>query len=404
MRKLLLTLLILGLCTGTSFAGPPSRTFSYSVGAIINPVQNTTNEDAIFSYLSSGVDTYSPNSITAADIATGGVGTAEILNGTITSVDISATAAIPYSKLTFTNNIVAGDIATGAIGSSELASTAVTAGTYTACDLTVDADGRITSATSGTIDLTSEVSGDLPITEGGTGQSTAQTAIDALLPSQAGNSGKFLTTNATNASWGTAIRSELFTSSGTFTAPTGVTTVFLTMCGGGGGGGGSGSATRSGGGGGGLSCYRVAYTVVAGNNYTVTVGAGGAGGAGGGANNGSTGGASSFDTTISVDGGLGGTGEGAGAAAVADEAVTIMDGSGITGGRWGIKFGAGGGSGGAATGGGGGGSRFGNGGNGGTQFTNGYSPTYGFGGGGGGSGQNPYSGGAGASGFVYIEW
>ena len=45
--------------------------------------------------------------------------------------------------------------------------------------------------------------GTLPITAGGTGQTTAQAAIDALLPSQTSNSGKFLTTNGTNASWGT---------------------------------------------------------------------------------------------------------------------------------------------------------------------------------------------------------
>ena len=44
--------------------------------------------------------------------------------------------------------------------------------------------------------------GTLPITAGGTGQTTAQAAIDALLPSQTSNSGKYLTTDGTNASWG----------------------------------------------------------------------------------------------------------------------------------------------------------------------------------------------------------
>lgn len=45
--------------------------------------------------------------------------------------------------------------------------------------------------------------GTLAIANGGTGQITAQAAVDALLPSQTSNSGKFLTTNGTASSWGT---------------------------------------------------------------------------------------------------------------------------------------------------------------------------------------------------------
>src|SRR4051812_17913257 len=47
------------------------------------------------------------------------------------------------------------------------------------------------------------VTGTLPIANGGTGQITAQAAIDALLPSQASASGKYLTSNGTTSSWGT---------------------------------------------------------------------------------------------------------------------------------------------------------------------------------------------------------
>lgn len=50
----------------------------------------------------------------------------------------------------------------------------------------------------------SGVSGTVPVNQGGTGQTTASAAFDALAPSQTGNSGKYLTTNGTTTSWGTA--------------------------------------------------------------------------------------------------------------------------------------------------------------------------------------------------------
>jgi hypothetical protein len=45
------------------------------------------------------------------------------------------------------------------------------------------------------------VSGTIAIANGGTGQTTANAAINALLPSQTGNSGKVLSTNGTDTSW-----------------------------------------------------------------------------------------------------------------------------------------------------------------------------------------------------------
>ena len=52
--------------------------------------------------------------------------------------------------------------------------------------------------------LTATNSAVLPIVSGGTGQTTANTAFNALAPSQATYSGKFLTTDGTNASWASA--------------------------------------------------------------------------------------------------------------------------------------------------------------------------------------------------------
>jgi hypothetical protein len=56
--------------------------------------------------------------------------------------------------------------------------------------------------TSGQLDATDGLTGALPIANGGTGQTSASSAINALLPTQTGNSGRYLTTNGSAASWG----------------------------------------------------------------------------------------------------------------------------------------------------------------------------------------------------------
>jgi hypothetical protein len=71
---------------------------------------------------------------------------------------------------------------------------------------TVTSSGNLTlgGALSG-VDLTTQVSGTLPIVNGGTGQTTANTAFNALAPSQTSNSGKYLTTDGTNSSWASIV-------------------------------------------------------------------------------------------------------------------------------------------------------------------------------------------------------
>jgi hypothetical protein len=51
----------------------------------------------------------------------------------------------------------------------------------------------------------SNVTGTVAIANGGTGQTTANTAFNALAPSQTSNSGKYLTTDGTNSSWATVV-------------------------------------------------------------------------------------------------------------------------------------------------------------------------------------------------------
>lgn len=58
------------------------------------------------------------------------------------------------------------------------------------------------SALTGLSSIPSSANGQIPIANGGTGASTAANALTALLPTQTGNSGKSLVTDASSASWG----------------------------------------------------------------------------------------------------------------------------------------------------------------------------------------------------------
>lgn len=85
--------------------------------------------------------------------------------GTLTATFTIADGSVTTAKLADAN-------VTGA----KLANTAVTAGSYTRASITVDAQGRLTGASNGASEL----------------------------PSQTGNSGKFLTTDGSTTSWGSA--------------------------------------------------------------------------------------------------------------------------------------------------------------------------------------------------------
>ena len=124
-----------------------------------------------------------------------------------------------------------------------------------------------------------------------------------------------------------------FTSSGSFTVPTGVTSINIVAVGAGGGGGGTDNNDETGGGGGGGAlAYVNTISTTPGESLTITVGTGGNGG-GRGANGGG-GGSSSVDrggtTLVQANGGSGGQHAGAGGAG-----GTVNTGSGGAGGAGG---------------------------------------------------------------------
>ena len=77
------------------------------------------------------------STITQAKLASNSVGTAQLQTNAVTAVKITQ-STITQSKL-----------AANSVGANQLISTGVTAASYTAASITVDADGRITAASSG---------------------------------------------------------------------------------------------------------------------------------------------------------------------------------------------------------------------------------------------------------------
>lgn len=180
MKRLLLMFLLL---PSIAFAAAPTRGFNYTAHTTIDPTQNNANENALYSYLQAGVDTYASGSLTNDAVSGSAAISYSKLNliGSITNADISPTAAIVGSKL---------DLSTPGI----IGGTSPAAGTFT----TLTANTALVSSTAttlnGTVNLGSTHQGDIFYDNG--------SSVVRLTP---GTSGQALLTGGTaaNPSWGT---------------------------------------------------------------------------------------------------------------------------------------------------------------------------------------------------------
>lgn len=114
--------------------------------------------------------------------------------GTVQATDIlyAVRGGADY-RVTGVGSVGSGD--TGQLAYYSATGTTISGVTYT---------GSTSITTLGTIGTGTWNATTIAIGKGGTGATTAAAALNALLPSQSGNAGKFLTTNATNSSWATA--------------------------------------------------------------------------------------------------------------------------------------------------------------------------------------------------------
>lgn len=116
----------------------------------------------------------------------------------------------------------------GAFGSTSvdaIKGKAVSPGTYSAGQV-LRYDG--TKWVNAQINLSTDVTGVLPLTQGGTGASTQSAAINNLLPTQSGNTNKFLQTSGTAVLWADAPVTGMNALTGDVTA-TGTGTVSATV-------------------------------------------------------------------------------------------------------------------------------------------------------------------------------
>ncbi len=376
--------------------GLVTKTFTFAPGALIIASEHNTNFDTLYTLVNGNLDNANVNG--AAAIVASKLDLSTIVQNITFSGTLDLNAATITTQTTFADLVATtADINGGTIDNAEIGATDPDKATVDSLHLPEGA-APSTAASEGAV-YTKDSEGQPELVD------REESDCDEVPHTSGGR---------------TVSPNILYTSNDTFVAPAGTTMVFVTMCGGGGGGGGKDNSQNAGSGGGGSENFtRMAYPVVGGNSYTVTIGTGGSAGTGGNPgtqptaggntifNDGETDGTSEL---VATGGGEGETPTGGTATGGTGGAALSIDGtdggSGVGGGGRSIAGGDGGDGGNGSQPGGGAGSAFGLGGDGVVDGSGNDGTGYGSGGGGGShsTAGTTQDGGGGTAGFCLIEF
>ncbi len=184
-------------CNGSSW-----QAFGIS-GAGITSLNGSTNGTQTFA---SGTSGSAPAWSTAAGVHTLNIPFASASG--VTAGLISKTDYDAFSGKLSTTTTLSGDVSgtynatsVDKIKGTGVAITSLTSGNFLRFNGTNWINAMLSAADIPALDAAKITSGTLPISRGGTGATTADGALNNLLPTQTGNSGKVLSTNGTTTSW-----------------------------------------------------------------------------------------------------------------------------------------------------------------------------------------------------------